>query len=841
MHRFQSWLCRSRSKRWVWDILGWLGALILALVMGIFAPAQTVSAQTVSAQTVSNYTLSQAADFNRLEHYPIQLLPSTANYRPVSDWLGRLILPTQAEYAADAGDWAWLEIWHSPNPDLLGKTVKLTWQASPALDTYLDKVTRDVQFTEKAENFGAKGNVVPTRLNGRQAVGPLQSLAGARPQDDVTVKLMGSPKLVTGEIPTVTVSQEPVQVTGREYGLVKLLEPDTRLNKPVPEVCPGDLPCPTEYFRAQHFDSARGDFSGTIETIRIPQQPMLKGDRFFSNIRDLVDSPAGSEGWYVYGAVDRENVFTVQALKSRALFRVQPDEVILGQKAGRNYLDRGNWQDSSARKGTLQRVLLSPTNPSSEAAVAAWQAGDYALVMHLFGGIGGENKELTPLGTVTGHFSFGLARVVQEPITQELQFNVHYQQIYAHNAGGIVSGTQDWTAYAGDLQRGWIAQRPFSDILVKLDYFIGDLQLGETRLSLFEALLIQSQVIEARYRTGDGTGVATVTPATSCVQDSSQALYIAIAQIRHQAETDPNLVQWIADHPNDPDVQKIDRFAALGEDLTQALSPYGVVRSDWQNNAETLAGVNARGNQLANRSGLVAGILSWRSMMPRWGQDDLALIFLKNGADLWFLRTNQLGGFDPSIEPIPPTALFGLIPGLSRVALRLARSFAIPLSAPLLGVTLLALVLIAIGLLPFGLKSGYLQWQIVRTPPLRGLLNGAKLFFFPALIEESIFRVMLLPHPTEGVTPTTWLAWAVLGIGLFVVYHWGLSQVRPEAGQALRDRRFLLMVVWFGLILTLLYSLTGSLWAVTIVHWLVVLGWIYRLGGYQRLQGQGLT
>jgi predicted Abi (CAAX) family protease len=832
MHQwFHSWFRRYRLKVWGWVVLGWVGALAIALLMGPSAPAQPVS----------NYALSQAADFNQVAYYPIQPLPSSAYYHPTGEWLGRLILPTEAEYDANPGDWTWLEVWHSPDPDLLGKTVKLTWQASPTLETYLDKVTRDVQFTEKAENFAAKGNIVPTRLNGRQAVGPLQSLAGARPQDDMTVKLAGKPQLITtGAVPVVAVALEPIQVTGREYGLVKILEPDTSLNPSLPEVCPDEPPCPTEYFRVQHFAPATGDFSGPVETIRIPQQPILKGDRFFSNIRDLVDSPAGREGWYVYGAVDRQKVFTVQALKPRALFQVQPDEVILGEKAGRNYIDRGNWRDTPDRKGTLQRVLVSPGTTGPEAATAAWQEGDYALVMHLFGGIGGENKELTPVGTVTGHFSFGLARVVREPITQELQFNLHYQQIYAHNSSGIVSGTQDWTAYGGDMQRGWIGQRPFSDILVKLDYFIEDLTLGETRLSLFEELLIQTQVIAARYRTGDGTGVATVTPATSCVQDSSQALYIAIAQIRHQAETDPNLVQWIADHPNDPDVQKIDRFAALGEDLAQALSPYGVVRSDWQNNAETLAGVNARGNQLANRNSLVAGILSWRSMMPRWGQDDLALIFLKNGADLWFLRTNQLGGFDPSIEPIPPTALFGLIPGVSRVALRLARSFAVPLSGPLVGITLLSLVLIAIGLLPFGLRSGYLQWQIARTPPLRSLLNGVKLFFFPALIEESVFRVMLLPHPTEGISQAAWLAWAVLGIGLFVLYHWGLSQVRPQAGQALRDRRFLGMVVWFGLILTLLYGLTGSLWAVTVVHWLVVLSWIYGFGGYQRLQGMGV-
>lgn len=153
---------------------------------------------------------------------------------------------------------------------------------------------------------------------------------------------------------------------------------------------------------------------------------------------------------------------------------------------------------------------------------------------------------------------------------------------------------------------------------------------------------------------------------------------------------------------------------------------------------------------------------------------------------------------------------------------------------------MLSLWLIAVGLLPIGLKSGYLQWQIVLPHPLRGMINLLKLFLFPALIGESLFRVMLLPHPTEGVAPAAWLAWVVLSVGLFVLYHWTLSRVRPKAGKALRDRRFLFMVLWFGLILTLLYGLTGSLWAVAVVHWVVALGWLYGFGGRQRLQGQGV-
>ncbi|NEP38908.1 MAG: hypothetical protein F6K35_06455, partial [Okeania sp. SIO2H7] len=45
----------------------------------------------------------------------------------------------------------------------------------------------------------------------------------------------------------------------------------------------------------------------------------------------------------------------------------------------------------------------------------------------------------------------------------------------------------------------------------------------------------------------------------------------------------------------------------------------------------------------------------WRSLLPRFTNDQLAMIFLQFGASLWVLRTNQVGGYDPNIEAIVPT------------------------------------------------------------------------------------------------------------------------------------------------------------------------------------------
>ncbi|NJL47362.1 MAG: CPBP family intramembrane metalloprotease domain-containing protein, partial [Leptolyngbyaceae cyanobacterium SM2_5_2] len=247
-----------------------LGAIAL-VVLGRLTPGVAVDIPN------SNYSLAQAQPFNQVANYPIQPLPTSANLRPNGQWLGRLILPSEQDYAAQPGDWAWFEVWHGAEgaPDLVGQTVRLTWKPSQANSLYVETVTRDIEFSQQAENFLANGNVVPIRLNGRRQVGPLQSLAGARLQDDVTVRLV-DPGLTNqaGEMVLQT-SLEPIQITGREYGLVKILGPDPTVNAPLPTECPGPQPCPTEFFQVQFYDTATGGFTGPRAPCRIPQQPML--------------------------------------------------------------------------------------------------------------------------------------------------------------------------------------------------------------------------------------------------------------------------------------------------------------------------------------------------------------------------------------------------------------------------------------------------------------------------------------------------------------------------------------------------------------------------------------
>ncbi|MBD2112958.1 MULTISPECIES: CPBP family glutamic-type intramembrane protease [Cyanophyceae] len=801
--------------------------------------SQAPDTEVVPNGVVTNYDRALTLPANRVETFPPTPLPTAPSLRPNGLWNGRLILPSQAEYAAVPGDWVWMDLWYSsPDfPELVGQRVKLTWKPNAQSQAYMKAVTRDVVFNAQAERSLANGNILPTRLNGRKAVGPLQSLAGARPNDDVTVRLAEVEVVVEGDRPMLRVGLEPIQITGREYGLVKLLGPDETVKAPRPTLCPGEPPCPTEYFRVQFYNAASGNFSGPTGTVRIPQQPAMTGDRFMSNLRDLAESPAGSAGWYIYGSRAEDGLFTVQALKPRALVQLQPDDVVLGLASGRRYLDRDNWQGTPQRQGTLQSLLVSATAGSADTAQAQWQEGDYGLVIHLFGGIGGEKAESAPVGTITGHFAYGLAQVVREPITNELQFDIQYQQIYAHNPNGIVSGAHDWADYMGDMQRGWLGSRPVSDVVVKLDAFIAPFQFGDMRISLFRELLLQLQVIAARYRVGDGTGVAPVTPATSCVQDSNQALFIAIQQIRRQIDSQPEIAAWVQQNPDSPEVERSRRFAALGNDLETMLVPYGVVRPDWQANAESLAGVDSTGDLTSSRR-LLSGMLTWHSMMPRWAHDRVARIFLEHGGQLWFLRTNMVGGFDPTVQPVPPTTFFGGVPILGRVTQRLADAFATGLSWPMGLLGLVMLSLYGLVALPFGLRNRFLVRQQAASSPMGFALDALRRFIAPALLEETIFRVMLLPHPVEGVPGDRWLLWGIVSFVAFILYHVVLNRTLYRGARAgLSDPRFLVLAGWLGLVLIAAYWITGSLWLVVLMHWVVVLVWVYRFGGWARLSG----
>jgi predicted Abi (CAAX) family protease len=746
----------------------------------------------------SSEELASRSPFNQPAFYPLDRRPDPALYRPHAAWIGRLILPSVLETARLPGDWVWVVLEQAPETEeaLIGRRFRLTWADVPRLEELVDTVTTTVRLGEAAREAAAAANVVPERLDGRLAVGPLQSLAGARPRDDVIVRLEG----VSREGEWLRISRPPVQTSGRWRGLVTVLGPASGEGEP-------------HLWRVRHYDVRERGFLGPEETIRIPRLPPDRFGRLMLDPQGLVASPLNPEGWHIFGAPGADGVFTVQALQPRALTRLDPDRVVRGTAPGLGTINRQIWSAAALQRGTLQSTAVLPD--SGLQGLPLGRVGQRALLVHLFGGIGGAHGEATPAWTVTGHFAFGEAAVVHNPLSGEAELDLRYHQIYANNPNGIVAGSQDWSAYAGSLQRGWLGTRPISDLLVPLEG------------PLLDALALQAEILSARYRTGDGTGVALVTPATSCVQDSSQALWIALDGLRQQGAAPQGNGRGDL------------RRQRLAEGLDSLLTPFGMVRSDWRHNAAiTLSAGTGRdqttpmGSRFISSQRLEAVLLSWRSMLPRRAHDGMATVFLRAGLPLRILRTNQIPGTDPALLPLAPTTLLGQLPVVGVLLQRLMDALFPPALGPPLVQSLLVLAVYAALALAFGFRSRFLQgpWRWRPWPVM--LRHALALLVMPAIVEELIFRVLLLPHPLEGVGRASMLAWGALSVGLFVLYHPVAARLWYPQGRAVfRDPRFLIQCTLLGAACVLEYNLTGSLWSAAGLHWLAVLVWLEPLGG----------
>jgi predicted Abi (CAAX) family protease len=611
-------------------------ATVLAILAGRFLiPAPSRS------RPVSNYEYYQQADFNHYRYYPLDQTVNAKLYRPIAAWMGRLILPHHQERRQVRG--VWFEVHHAEvgYESWVGQVVMLRWIDEPEVKQRVRAVTRDVHFSADAEyssQYG--GSIHPDRLDHWQQVDPLESLAGAHPQDDLIVMLTGRIQIETGGRLILCIDQQPVEITGRYYGLVQFIAPIAG----------------TDRFQVKHFDSTSRQFSAEVTIVSLPQ--VLRAPAYGSDpstTQALERSPLNEMGWYIYGAPDRTGIFVVQSLAPRSLLRLQPDRVIFGSEAAYRYIRQEAWENVAAQKGHISSVLCAGNRQDEEiqASIDEWKEGDRALVLHVYGGIGGKRKEpaaATPL--FFGHFAYGVATVIRDPLSHDLRFEIQYHQVYSHNTDGLTAGTHHWSRYIGDRQWGWLGNRPVCDILVKFDPFTGDYHIDQQRRSPLTNMINQLQAMTARYRIGDGTGATYVGAANNCAQDSNQALFASIRSIEQAMATLQPVVQsWQMTDPLQ--AQRYQQLLDLKVKLRRQLQPLGAPRADWEANEFNL-GTTLEDDPLRN---LWTGIGSWRTLLPRKASDAIGHVFLRQGAAVWVLRSTQVGGYEGDIEPIAPMTL----------------------------------------------------------------------------------------------------------------------------------------------------------------------------------------
>jgi len=566
-------------------------------------------------------------------------------FRERATWTGRLVLPKPGERTPDGA--VKIEIHNSPDAALRGKTVWLRFSTREDVRDHVRGVTRSVAFNAATRKSMAAGNVHPERIDGWSNVGPLESLAGARKDDDMLVALPTARREGDG----VVIDREPVMIAGDYVGLITF-----------------KAPAGNGSYKVTHYRKASGDFSGAEQTLAFDASTTaaIGNDPAFAPLVGIEKSPTnGSSGFYVHAVRASDGNLHVRALVPRHLRQVPAVNARNGASAALLYTTTGMWDPVASAtkgreaKGSSSSTLLVPNGNAGEAAATGWREGHLErgaklLVVHTFGAIG--PKEDGPLRT--GHFAFGIATIADEPLTGELALDVEYEQIYAHNPNGIVAGSHDYASYAGSFARGWLYSRPLADVALYLPALNRDFTLGGVAMGKpIEALQLELQAMAARYRTGLGTGAAIVTPANSCVQDSSKALYFALAKL-DEAAAQPAVKDFIAAHPDDPAVKDFQVLETLAGKVEHYLSPLGFTRGDWKNQAGRLAATDVNACPGGIVGAAFCALASFGTVVPRRASDLYTETLIVAGAGGIVTRSNDLGNEGSSTFPLSPTTLF---------------------------------------------------------------------------------------------------------------------------------------------------------------------------------------
>jgi uncharacterized protein len=126
--------------------------------------------------------------------------------------------------------------------------------------------------------------------------------------------------------------------------------------------------------------------------------------------------------------------------------------------------------------------------------------------------------------------------------------------------------------------------------------------------------------------------------------------------------------------------------------------------------------------------------------------------------------------------------------------------------------------------------SGQFSFEV--AAPRSFLFLPFTLFVFPSLLEEAVFRGLLIPRNTRDRGMGRILLLALLSSLLFVAWHpLNALTINPGARELFLNPQFLMITFFLGLSCSLGYIYSRSLWVPVLMHWLTVLVWVLLLGG----------
>lgn len=140
---------------------------------------------------------------------------------------------------------------------------------------------------------------------------------------------------------------------------------------------------------------------------------------------------------------------------------------------------------------------------------------------------------------------------------------------------------------------------------------------------------------------------------------------------------------------------------------------------------------------------------------------------------------------------------------------------------------LVAYVAIAAGI---GFGTGLFTLQILDVKS--ALIMALILFVFPSFLEEAFFRGVLIPNDALDQGLFASIKYTVVSTLAFVIWHpLNALTINPSANPLFLDGWFLVIVTALGVVCSVGYMVTRSLWVPILIHWLTVLVWVVCLGG----------
>ena len=139
-------------------------------------------------------------------------------------------------------------------------------------------------------------------------------------------------------------------------------------------------------------------------------------------------------------------------------------------------------------------------------------------------------------------------------------------------------------------------------------------------------------------------------------------------------------------------------------------------------------------------------------------------------------------------------------------------------------------------IIPFEMRLRFLKLKHPSIPLLRKTKIVLFTLFFPAVSEEIIFRVLILPRQDESASIQDCLFWVVAGVLVFVIYHpVNAALFMRKAKSTFNSFAFLISSAILGLACSGIYLKTGSIYTTVAAHWICVVGWLLFFGGYEKL------